>query len=117
MEILKGVKYTFINIRFYCFVLFSVELPHEVTRLRADYSSNVYVTPVYEVGEVRSFLGMADYEILIEASAPYQIVTVEVIYKPHYEKTNILGLRPGLTQTGLCSHRRWLEATNFGFRK
>ena len=31
------------------------------------------------------------------------------------EKTNNLGFRP--TQTGLYSHRRWLEAGNFGFRK
>ena len=34
-----------------------------------------------------------------------------------YNETNILGFRPGLTQTGLCSHRRCLEARNFGFRK
>ena len=27
------------------------------------------------------------------------------------------GFRPGRTQTGLYSHRRWLEAGNFGFRK
>ena len=26
------------------------------------------------------------------------------------EKTNNQGLRPGLIQTSLCSHRRWLEA-------
>ena len=25
--------------------------------------------------------------------------------------------RPGLTQIGLSSHRRWLEAGNFGFKK
>ena len=27
------------------------------------------------------------------------------------------GFRTGLTQTGLYKHRRWLEASNFGFRK
>ena len=27
------------------------------------------------------------------------------------------GFRPGPTQTRLYSHRRWLEAGNFGFRK
>ena len=27
------------------------------------------------------------------------------------------GFRPGPTQTGLYSHRRWLEACHFGFRK
>ena len=30
--------------------------------------------------------------------------------EPLREKTNNLGFRPGLTQTGLYSHRRWLEA-------
>ena len=28
----------------------------------------------------------------------------------HAEKTNNLGFRPGPTQTGLYSHKRWLEA-------
>ena len=37
--------------------------------------------------------------------------------KPVREKTNNLGFRPGPTQTGLYSHRKWLEAGNFGFRK
>ena len=32
------------------------------------------------------------------------------------EKTNNLEFRPGPTQTGLCSHRSWLEARNFGFK-
>ena len=32
-----------------------------------------------------------------------------------YEKTDLRGFRPGPTQTGLYSHRRWLEASNFGF--
>ena len=26
-------------------------------------------------------------------------------------------LRPGLIKTGLCSHRRWLEASHNGFKK
>ena len=32
-----------------------------------------------------------------------------------YEKTCLRGFRPGLTQTGQYSHRRWIEA--FGLRK
>ena len=32
-------------------------------------------------------------------------------------KTGLRGFRPGPTQTGLCSHRRWLEACNFVYRK
>ena len=30
--------------------------------------------------------------------------------EPRYEKTGLRGFRPGPTQTGLYSHRRWLEA-------
>ena len=30
--------------------------------------------------------------------------------EPRCEKTGLRGLRPGPTQTGLYSHRRWLEA-------
>ena len=32
------------------------------------------------------------------------------IYEPRCEKTGLRCFRPGLTQTGLYSHRRWLEA-------
>ena len=39
------------------------------------------------------------------------------LYKPQYEKTSLRGFRHGLTQTGLCSYRRWLGARNFKFRK
>ena len=37
-------------------------------------------------------------------------------FEPVREKTNNLGFRPGLTQTGLYNHRRWLEAGNFVFK-
>ena len=37
--------------------------------------------------------------------------------KPRCEKTGLRGFRPGPTQTGLYSHRIWLETWNFGFRK
>ena len=40
-----------------------------------------------------------------------------ILYEPVREKTNNLEFRPGPTQTGLYTHRRWLEARNFGFRK
>ena len=38
-------------------------------------------------------------------------------YEPRRVKTGLRGFRPGLTQTGLCGHRRWLEVGNFVFRK
>ena len=38
-------------------------------------------------------------------------------FKPRREKTGLWGFWPGTTQTGLCSHRGWLEASNFGFKK
>ena len=40
----------------------------------------------------------------------------QLIFEPRSEKTGLRGFRPGLTQTGLYSHRRWLEACNFRFR-
>ena len=39
------------------------------------------------------------------------------IYQPRYEKNNNVVFRPGLTQTRLYSHRRYLEAGKFGYRK
>ena len=39
------------------------------------------------------------------------------MYEPLQKKTNILGFRPGLIQSGLYSHRRRLQAQNFGFKK
>ena len=40
-----------------------------------------------------------------------------IIIEPVREKTNNLGFRPGPTQNGLYSHRKWLGARKFGFRK
>ena len=37
--------------------------------------------------------------------------------EPVREKNQQYRFRPGPTQTGLYSHRRWLEAGNFKFRK
>ena len=41
----------------------------------------------------------------------------QLIIEPVRDKTNNLGFRPGPTQTGLYSNRRWLKPGNFGFRK
>ena len=40
-----------------------------------------------------------------------------IIYEPRCEKNGLRAFRPGPTQTGLYSQRRWLEACNFVFRK
>ena len=37
--------------------------------------------------------------------------------EPRCDKNGLRGFRPGPTQTGLHSHRRWLDAGNFVFRK
>ena len=37
-------------------------------------------------------------------------VPLLLTYEPRCEKTGLRGVRPGPTQTGLYSHRRWLEA-------
>ena len=36
--------------------------------------------------------------------------SIKTLVEPHCEKTGLRDFRPGLTQTRLCSHRRWLEA-------
>ena len=38
------------------------------------------------------------------------VMQVSLVNEPRSEKTGLRGFRPGPTQTGLCSHRRWLEA-------
>ena len=47
----------------------------------------------------------------------HHIKLIGLDFEPSHEKTNNLGFPPGLTQTSLHSHRRWLEAGNFRFRK
>ena len=44
-------------------------------------------------------------------------VKPNLTYEPRCEKTCLRGFRPGPTQTGLYSHRRWLKARNFVFTK
>ena len=34
----------------------------------------------------------------------------DMLFEPCSEKTSLRGFRPGPTQTGLYSHRRWLDA-------
>ena len=38
-------------------------------------------------------------------------------FEPRCEKSGLRGFRPGPTQTGLYSYRKWLESCNFVFRK
>ena len=39
-----------------------------------------------------------------------EMLSVGALIEPRHEKTGLRGVRPGLTQTGLYSYRRWLEA-------
>ena len=45
-------------------------------------------------------------------------VTVKhwLLFVFQHDKTGLRGFRPGLTQTGLYSHGRKLEAINFGYK-
>ena len=38
------------------------------------------------------------------------ILRSQLLFEPRSEKTGLRGFRPSPTQTGLYSHRRWLEA-------
>ena len=40
-----------------------------------------------------------------------------VAHMSHVTRKGVSVFRPGPTQTGLYSHRRWLEAAHFGLRK
>ena len=54
------------------------------------------------------------YFTCIQADSLSRVV---VLFEPRCEKTGLRDFRPGPTQTGLYSYRRWIEASNFGFRK
>ena len=41
----------------------------------------------------------------------------QLFYEPQRQKTGLPGFRPGVTQTGLGNHWRWLEIWNFGLGK
>ena len=43
-------------------------------------------------------------------TSPIPATISNTIFEPRREKTGLRGFRPGLTQTRLYSHRRWLEA-------
>ena len=38
------------------------------------------------------------------------VLSLLMAYEPRCDKTGLRGFRPGPTQTGLCSHGRWLGA-------
>ena len=63
------------------------------------------------LGEMTHELAMKD----LRYNTPHwcydeQNVWVRQLFEPRCEKTGLRGFRPGLTQTGLCSHTIWLEA-------
>ena len=41
----------------------------------------------------------------------------QTLCEPRFEKTGLRGFRPGPTETGLYSSRRWLEACKFVYKK
>ena len=63
------------------------------------------------------------YLISLSDGQQFKSVTAMLIrqyileYKLGGEKIRLRGFLQGQVQSGLCSHRRWLEARNFGFKK
>ena len=54
-------------------------------------------------------------QISLHAGHPPSLISLhclqeESLNEPHHEKTCLRGFREGVTQSGLYSHRRWLEA-------
>ena len=58
---------------------------------------------------VRQLRGIAD-ELRSVSTGVNAGRFVGTLLESRCEKTGLRGFRPGLTQTGLYSHRRWLEA-------
>ena len=53
---------------------------------------------------------------LLLALSIYSRTCLLVLFEPRCEKPGLRDFRPGLTQTWLYSHTRWLEGGNFVFR-
>ena len=51
---------------------------------------------------IRTLVSMA-------TESSHRVIMVKTVSPLLNEKTGLLGFRPGPTQTGLYSHRRWLE--------
>ena len=66
---------------------------------------------------VRLIRGLHCWTVCLHLSVSVSLFERLQQYEPHRKKTGLRGFRRGLTQTGLYSYRRWLEAGNFGFRK
>ena len=65
-------------------------------------------------------LNWVEHEIKFHSLGPGQKPKSRVFwwspfYEQHHKNTCQQGFRPGLSQTGLLSHRRWLEVCNFWF--
>ena len=78
-------------------------------------SRNQYVPHFFKVGGIMTILslcvlfGFKNLSVISQQS-PVQEQVAQCSYEPRCEKNGLRGFRPGPTQTGLCSHGRWLEA-------
>ena len=81
-------------------------------RRRLQYS----LTTIGGSDTVRIFLlqWLTSERICTHNSTHTHIMSFYISNGPRCEKTGLRGFRPGPTKTGLYSHRRWLEARNFG---
>ena len=65
------------------------------------------------------FSQRGSYVLSLQAPEYFRMRITHIPVDPVTKKVNPYvtnGFRPGPTQTGLYSHRRWLEASNFGCR-
>ena len=77
-------------------------------RYKPDYRATQHVTiKLTPIVDMLPLVYISDINLIVPTT----------IVEPSHEKTNNLGCRPGPTQTRLYSHRIWLEAGNFRFRK
>ena len=81
-------------------------------------TSAVYKFQSHDLSPQTTIKEKVKLQRLAESRCQYvmKLFSGETRYDPRREKTSLQGSLPGLTQTGLCSYSRWLEAWNFRFR-
>ena len=95
---------------------------HYCNMVKSHCSNFRIITAIFWCPNFRNFMGNVLHQsvLLLDHSAnfcrPWQQQSW-YRYEPRHEKTCLQGLRRGQTQTGLRSHRDWLEAWNFGCSK
>ena len=80
--------------------------------LTIKYHTFTKSTEYMGISEVKSttYQGSSSVVLVLMSVSALSFLCICKLYEPRCEKTGLRGFRTGPTQTGLYSHRRWLEA-------